>query len=235
MPVSFDQQVDALKAAVDAHCMRCRGNFLTKTTKATELLLIWLGYLRSTISRQVADWLLDGVHGSVIEVAGCLSLGLVRPAVVSLRVQLELLLAWIYFNDHAVEWSHVQKSVEDFPSRSTLRKYMRDNSTRFTQRFEILAKRKTRKTEDPYGVLSVHVHSTSVFSAPTIGPLSSLVKTDAACLECVDLEAEVAEYLTDTLASWYADRWHDLPAQVTASLRSRVTSAKLSEFCRAGN
>jgi hypothetical protein len=45
------------------------------------------------------------------------------------------------------------------------------------------------------------------------------------------LQTEVAEYITDVLASWYADRWHDLPTQVTAEVKARLGAGKLKQFC----
>ena len=70
------------------------------------LLVHWLDYLSAFHRTGVADSLLEAARSSVREVAGLLSLGLARPALFSLRGQIDLLLAWLYFKDHGVEWSH---------------------------------------------------------------------------------------------------------------------------------
>ena len=232
MPNDPNKQVSDLLLALSAHCATHKGEFLKKIVSATRPLMFWLDYLRNTISRQTADRLLDATQAAIIEVAGCLSLGLVRPAIPSIRVQLELVLGWIYFNDHPVEWIRFEKTTRDYEFPGAVIKYLSANSDRYHDRFKLLASKKTRKTGDPYGVLSIHVHSTSPYSAPNIGPLSALVRPAASCNECVGLQVEVTEYLSDVLASWYADRWHDLPTPITTGIKARLGSAKLKEFCR---
>ena len=110
--------------------------------------------------------------------------------------------------------------------------YMNNNNDSYQTRFKILMKHRKRKHEDPYGILSVHVHGTSSFSAPTVVPLASLVRKGSTCDECIDMQVEVSEYLTDVLAAWYVDRWHDFPSEITTELKSRLTALKLKEFCK---
>jgi hypothetical protein len=226
-----EQQVADLVAAVSSHAAKCKAKFLTETIQTTRLLLVWVDYLRSTVSRGFADRLLDATQGAIIEAAGCLSLGLVRSAVFSIRAQMELLLAWIYYNDHPVEWAHFDKTGKDYLLRAALLSYIRNNNEQFGDRFRILAKKRERKIEDPYGVLSVHVHSISPFLGPTVGPLTHLVRSEATCEEAIVLLGEVAEYVTDAFACWYVARWHDFPADVIADLTKRMTKKELKEFC----
>jgi chromosome partitioning protein len=171
------------------------------------------------------------VQATAIECAGCISLGLVRPAIFSIRSQLELLLAWIYFNDHEMEWLHVENFHEDYPMRASNLKYMRAYNVKFADRFALLAKSKNRKNEDPYGLLSTHVHGTSAAAAPAVKALSSLVQGDSACEDCIKLQGEIAEYLTDILSAWYADKWHDFPDKIKTSLQKRLQGNSLSKFC----
>src|ERR1700676_2613843 len=100
MTGSSEDRVEELRLAINDHFAKHKANYLNNCIDATKLLLIWLGYLRSSVSRNVADRLLDATQATCIEVAGCLSNGFVRPAIFSIRSQLELLLAWVYFNDH---------------------------------------------------------------------------------------------------------------------------------------
>jgi hypothetical protein len=209
-----------------------QAKYLSATTQKTHLLLVWLSYLRTTVSRRTADTLLDTSQGALIEIAGCLSLGLVRPAIFSIRAQFELLLAWIYFNDHPIEWSNFEKTGRDYPLRGVLISYFRNNDDRFSERFRLLLRKRERQTEDPYNILSLHVHSISPSLGPTVGPLSSLVQPESVCDEALTLLAEVIEYLTDTLASWYADRWYDFPREITEAIETRLTAVELAEFCR---
>jgi hypothetical protein len=231
MPSASEERVEKLKLAINNHLDTQKAIYLDSCIIATKLLLSWLGYLRSSVSRKVADRLLDATQATCIEVAGCLSIGFVRPAIFSIRSQLEMLLGWIYFNDHPVEWQSAERTLDDYPMRGVNLKYMRSYGAHFSERFALLSKSKTRRNDDPYGLLSVHVHSTTAAAAPSIGELSSLVQSKARCDECVELQKDVAEYLTDILAAWYADRWHDFPADIKAHLQARLTPNLLKEFC----
>jgi hypothetical protein len=227
-----DLQVANLIAIVNTHSAKHKGEFLKKIINATEMPMLWLGYLRNTVSRKMADRLLDATQASIIEAAGCLSLGLVRPAILSVRLQVELLLAFVYFNDHPVEWFRFERTGENYQLPSAVITYLNRYGDRYQERFRLLAAKKTRKIEDPYSVLSVHVHATSPYSAPPLGPLEALVRPATTCDECISLEEEVAEYVSDVLASWYTDRWHDLPKPITQKIKARLGSATLKEFCR---
>jgi hypothetical protein len=156
----------------------------------------------------------------------------VRPAIFSIRSQLELVLAWIYFNDHPVEWRNFEKTGKEFPMRGVLVKYFHANSDRFTDRLKILAKVRKRKDEDPYSLLSIYVHSVTAGAAPLVGQLSTVVQSATRCDECVKLQEEVSEYLTDVLSAWYANRWMDFPPALKAGLQKRLSPALLKEFCR---
>jgi hypothetical protein len=222
----------ALSTAVTSHASAHGDRLLSEVTQRTSLARIWMTYLRSTISRNIADSLLDSAQGAMIETAGCLSLGLVRAAIFSTRAQLELMLAWIYLNDHPVEWSYFQNTGRDYPSRANVLSYFRNNSERFQDRQKILSRKRRRKTEDPYGLLSIHVHTISPSVSPTIGPLSALVQPEPVCNEALELVSEVSEYITDIFIAWYADHWHDLPREATDDVSHRLTAPELAEFCR---
>ena len=232
MAKSSDAIVKDLQTAVNIHCEKNRGKYLDECIAATEILMVWMGYLHVTVSKTVADRLLNAAQATIIEVAGSISLGLVRPAIFSIRSQLELLLAWVYFNDHPVEWNNFEKTGRDFPMRAVIVKYLHANGDRFSDRLKILNKVRARKEEDPYGLLSIYVHSISAAAGPLVGQLSTIVQNDDRCRECVTLQKEVAEYLTDILAAWYADRWLDFPPAIKAHLQKRLLPAQLKEFCR---
>jgi hypothetical protein len=233
MSASSDKQVKVLLDAVNAHCNKTKGKHLDGLISATSLLMAWYGYLRSSLSNNIADRLLESAQGATIEAACCISLALVRPAIFSIRAQLELSLAWLYYNDHGVEWRFFEKTGKDYPMRASLVKYMQSNNTRYTERSRLLQKTKTRIDDDPYALLSIHVHSFSAHGGPINDQISSVVQSDAACDECVQLQRHVAEYLADTFSSWYADQWHDLPNEIKGHLTKRLAPKDLKDFCSA--
>jgi AAA domain len=91
--------------------------------------------------------------------------------------------------------------------------------------------RNTSKDEDPYGLPSTHVHGTAITAAPAVGEMATLAQREATCNDCVKLQRDIAEYLTDVFAAWYADRWHDFPDEIKAQLTVRLPGKLLSEFC----
>ena len=64
------------------------------------VLLDWLSYLRDSEATGVADTLLNGTQGAIGEAVACLTFGLVRPALSSLRAEIDMILGWLYFKDH---------------------------------------------------------------------------------------------------------------------------------------
>jgi hypothetical protein len=232
MPTDADEQVTDLQTAVSNHATQHGARYLNDTTVRSRLILIWMGYLRVSVSRGWADRLLDTAQGALIETAGCLSLGLARAAIFSIRAHMELLMAWIYYNDHPVEWTKFEKSGHDYILHSAILSYMRSHDEKFQTRFRLLIRYKTRSTEDPYGILSIHAHSISGTLGPTIAPLQSLVQGSTVCDEVISLWGEVSEYLTDIFCCWYGDRWQDFPLEVRQHLTSRLPAPDLAEFCR---
>jgi hypothetical protein len=231
LPPSYDAEKKKLLDAVRQHA-ECYGtDVVAKVADAVKIYLAWLGYL-SSISTRTADSLLEGAKAAVVEVAGCLALGLVRPALGSLRAEVDMTLAWIFFDHHAVEWEHTKNTGENIKLRAEILRYLGQYYRRFKERYQILAQYRTRSVEEPYDLLSAHIHSQVSGTIPTATSLSALVGDINGCRECVQLQSDVAEYLADVLAACYADRWQDLPAAVTDSLKERLSPAKLKELCR---
>jgi len=208
------KEVQSLKEGVEKHLSLHGAGLAQSVADRAHLLLVWLQYARSKSKCKEAERLLDAVQGAIIEVSGALAMGLVRSAIFSLRTQLELFFAWIYFNDHGIEWARVCGDVSQFPMRAFFWKYFSDYGNKFPARLKLLEKSKTRKSDDLYGVLSIHVHSTSMLVAPSVGPLSDLVYSEPLCSECVKLQTEVAEYLSDVMMAWFSNDWHDLPNEI---------------------
>ena len=104
----------------------------------TQLAIAWLGYLRNSQATGTANELLDGFHASLIETAGYLAMGLVRPAVFAMRTQVDILVAWLFFKDHRVEWEHVESTGEGYRLVSEVLKYLKRYNGRFHDRLVLL-------------------------------------------------------------------------------------------------
>ena len=220
-----------LREAVASHIRKEGCDILASHERATQLSLAWLGYLRSAQTNGTADELLNGFHAAILEAAGCLAIGLVRPAVFSMRTQFDILFAWIYFKDHPVEWRHVELTGEKYHLVSEVRKYLGTFDRRFQKRFSLLRRQRTRGEEDPYRLLSAHVHSQNSATLPPLVGIEKLVQPKDRCLECVALQEEISEYLSDVLTSCFVTQWADLPESVTESIRNRLGAKKLEKLC----
>ncbi|AKQ58323.1 hypothetical protein [Bordetella hinzii] len=188
------------------------------------LLVSWLSYLNAFHRTQVADSLLDAVSSSIREVAGVASLGLGRHALFSLRSQIDLLLAWLYFKDHAIEWQHVNQTADGFKLKKDILQYLEQHVPRFSHRMGILREIASRKESDPYKFLSAHVHSQSDPVLPVIKNLKDLVYPERVCAESALVAYEVAEYINDILLSFYLSSWASFPSNIKSALNLRFQS-----------
>ncbi len=220
-----------LERVVVSHIRAESCELLANHERAVQLTVAWLGYLRNAQRNGTANELLDGFQASLIETAGCLALGLVRPALFSMRAQVDILLAWLYFRDHRVEWEHLELTGEKFHLVSEVMKYLKTYDRRFQQRLGLLRTRRAQGQEDPYRLLSAHVHSQNSATLPPLVRIEQLVQSGARCLECVGLQEEISEYLSDVLTCWFVGQWADLPGAIKESIVSRIGPKKLKELC----
>ena len=231
MAANYEDIATELGKAVASHISREGCDILESHERATHLASAWLGYLRGAQASGTADELLNGFHAALLETAGCLAIGLVRPAVFSMRAQVDILFAWIYFRDHPIEWKHVELTGEKYHLVSDVLKYLRTYDRRFQERLGLLRGERMRGEEDPYRLLSAHVHSQNSATLPPLVGIERLVQPKDRCLECVALQEEISEYLSDVLASCFVTQWVDLPESVTQSIRGRLGAKKLKELC----
>ena len=231
MAANHQSLATELGKVVASHIKREGRDILTRHERATWLTVAWLSYLRNAQARGTANRLLDGFHAALIETAGCLAVGLVRPALFSMRAQVDILFAWLYFKDHPVEWDHVELTGEKYHLVSEVLKYLRTYDKRFQERLGLLRAKRAEGEEDPYRLLSAHVHGQNSATMPPLVRLEKLVQPRARCLECVALQEEISEYLSDVLASYFVSQWTDLPEAITKSIKDRLGVKKLKKLC----
>ena len=195
-----------------------------------DVLLKWLNHLRGSETTGVADTLLDGAQGAIVETIGCLALGLVRPALSSLRSEIDMILGWLYFKDHKIEWNNLRDTGRGFQTKAQVLSYVGNHWPKFQTRFKLLEQQKTRKEDDPYRLLSAHIHGQTDFTAPKVGPPVDLVADVSLCAECVALQGDIAEYVGDVLLAIYGDKWASLPDPVMAGLKKRLSAKQRKAF-----
>ncbi|WP_153064295.1 hypothetical protein [Acidovorax sp. ST3] len=231
VPLSHQAEIIKLADAVSAFSATSGERISILVEKNALLLLHWLDYLEKYCLTQSADCLLLSAKSSLREVDACLALGLMRPSILALRCEIDLILSWLYFKDHAVEWEHVNATGNGFKLKTELITYIGTHYQKFGKRWGILSQIKKRKEEDPYKLLSAHIHLQSEHVLPALGELHELVKNADQCIDCAAAVYEVAEYLNDILICVYADAWHALPQPLKTSIEERfITPAQRKEF-----
>ena len=232
MPTDYEAEVSDYHNAVRTQLEANGIDLCQNMGREVRGLLHWLSYLRKSEATTVADALLDGVQGAIIEVTGCLTLGLARVALCSLRLQIDLALGWLYFKDHPIEWETLRATGKGFLSKSEIGTYLTQNYPTYKTRYTLLEQAKRRRVSEPYRLLSVHVHGQTDLTTPAVGPLKRLVYDRRQCEECITLQRDVAEYIGDTLLAVFADKWASIPDPCRQPFTERLSDAQLGAFVR---
>jgi hypothetical protein len=133
-------------------------------------------------------------------------------------------LSWLYFKDHPVEWQRVQDTGEGFKLKTELLRYFGESFGKYQSRFGLLRDCKTRKLDDPYRLLSAHIHGQSELALPKVEKPKDIVAAPKAQDEAIELQAECSEYINDVFWSIFADRWASIPKELKTALESRFKS-----------
>lgn len=225
MSALLESELAELSSLTAANCAT-RGVAIAKAGEdACRLVLLWLQYLRISQITGTADCLLDGVASAAREGIACIALGLVRPAMNSLRLQIDLSLAWLYFKDHPVEWARVQETGDGFKLKAELLKYIGESFAGYSTRFGLLSDCKMRILDDPYRLLSAHIHGQSELVLPQVEKPKDIVASPIAQEDALKLQRECSEYINDIFWSVFANRWAGIPEELNSLLKGRFKSS----------
>ena len=133
-------------------------------------------------------------------------------------------LAWLYFKDHPVEWQRVQDTGDGFKLKSDILKYLSETVEKYKTRFGLLRDCTTRTVEDPFRLLSAHMHGQSELILPEVQELKDIVATTQTQDDAVKLQAECGEFINDVFWSVFADRWASVPTDLRTRLDARFKS-----------
>jgi RNase P subunit RPR2 len=229
-PHKYEDQTSALRVAVQEVSVKHGATLVEGVEDAAALALEWFQYLRKWRLTGVADELILGAHSAVVEAAACLSLGLVRPALFSMRAQIDMSLSWIFFKDHKIEWERVQAEGEGFKLKRDVVAYLEQHMVGFRSRLTLLRNHKRGQCEDAYRLLSAHVHSQSRATVPDTSDLAAIVRSESTCRECATIQREVSEFLNDVFFAFAPEIWPDAPNRIKTDFQERLTSSQQSEF-----
>lgn len=211
-----------------------RGSKICADVEASALLeILWIRHLQKTSQTTFANCLLAGAESGIREAVGCLVLGLSRPALNSLRMQIDLVMSWLYFKDHPVEWQMIQETGENFKLKGEIFKYLRDWFPRFSDRWGVLVDIRTRTSPDPYRLLSAHMHGQNEPAIPIIIKPLDVIGTQKSQDEVIAIQGECSEFINDLFWAILADSWRSVPRELTDRLNARFkTDAQRATFFR---
>lgn len=218
----MDNQLTELARQLSSNCGPDGVALVQKAEFASLPLMLWLDHVKAHKLTGVADELIDGCLSAIRESAVCIALGLVRPALSAMRVQIDLSLGWLYFRKHELEWSRIQSSGDGFKLKTDVLKHLEDHIPAFKYRCLLLKKRRTRRTEDPYRLLSAHIHAQSVHTLPVVITPESIIGSTASQHEAVEVLSECSEYISDLYWGCFGDQWFGLPENLRAPLEERL-------------
>lgn len=224
------EQVDTLTKVL---CTRLRTDGETRLSdcqSACTPILHWLTYLRSSELTGCCDEMLASLQGCAVETAGMVAMGLVRPAIFSLRAQIDSAVGWLFYKDHPMEWTNVVSTGEGFLLKGAVFEHFAVYRKNFLMRMNLLEKHKSRSVTDPYRLLSAHVHGQSSLVLPRFNGLEDLVYESALCEQSILLQQEVAEYISDMFVSYFGDKWASLPEVIVRSVKARVPQERQPEL-----
>ena len=183
--------------------------------------LIWTAKQMKTGSSAPCGIILKGCYGSAVEAVSLVSFGLVRPAVLSLRLHYELSLQYLFYKDHPVEWRNVAEFRSQPNMPGVINKYLRESFPKFEHRFKKLMKVKTRSRDDCYQVLSGVAHGTAIRSISSATRPVELVEPENVISQSVTVFHDVGEHLGDIYVSSFASNWLSLPQMTRNDLKAR--------------
>lgn len=206
-------------------------SLLGRMEQAVDPILVWIDYLRQLSGKESSLPFLSGVRSACIEASACVSFGLVRPALVAMRLEYELLLAWLYFSDHPIECENCLNGRSDFMLPAAVKSYLKTQFGGFEKKLSLLVNEKTREVDDPYRLLSSHVHGTSDIHIPKYESIVSLIANFDVCDEAVKMQEAVSEYLNDVLLARYGSEWAGLPDSIRSTMSQRLKPLTLKQVC----
>jgi hypothetical protein len=197
--MSHSAEINALADKSGAFAAKHGADVAAAMEDAVQLMLAWLNALSPVAASAAASELFHAMRAMIRESVALLGLGLARPCLFSMRGQIDLVLAWLYFKDHPVEYALVRRTGEGYKLKREILLYLKEYYPNYGSKFGILFEIRTRAEADPYRLLSAHVHAQSDLVVPAVDGLAGVVSEIELARDCIKLQRDVAEYVSDQL------------------------------------
>lgn len=222
--MSHAEQVNLLASAASNFAESNGAKVGADMEQAAKLLIAWCDHLDKFAKTGTADELLAATMAAVREAAALAALGAVRPCLFSMRAQIDLILGWIYFRDHPVEYRIVCSTGDGFKLKSEVLKYLKECFVPYASKIGALDQIATRQAVDTYRLLSAHIHAQSDHVLPKLNDLKDLIGELDLVSQCISIQADVSEYISDQIFSVSLIGTDSLPEFIANQIRSRAVS-----------
>lgn len=197
-----------------------------KCQKNLSLSLCWMNVLQTTKTCD-SDWFtVDGAVSSAKEAVALISLGLYRPAVLSLRSFYEISLMNLYYKDHQSEWLAASKGYSNLLLPGKILEHLTLMDTRHKARWKKLNQYKKRREENVYKALSGVAHGSRFNSVIIIDKPSDIVSPVSQLSQSPEIFYAVSEMISDICVSSFQFNWASLPEDCKENLISRMDNPK---------
>lgn len=203
--------------------------FANQASEKLKLSTAWIGHYLKVEADENAASLLKGSYGCAVEAVSLTALGLLRPAMLSLRSHYELCLQYLFFQDHPRELRSLLDYRSQGPLPSVVKKYLKDHSASFESRFIALSKVRHRTMEDVYGILSGVAHGNALNSISTSSQPTDMIEKPEAVSQSISIFEGVGEIISDHFLSDFQSNWISVPTVVQHDAAARFQGKKPSE------
>lgn len=226
--MDYAQQSQALISKISAVAVGSGASTAAKMAEASDPLLEWIGYLSHSQLTGCCDFQLDGIRSLVLESVSSASIGLYRSSILAMRGQIDLAFGWLFFKNHPIEWARVVREGEGFKLKRGSLEYLNENLVNFQSAFQSLRASSKFGDNDPYKILSAHIHSIGLVALPKYAAFEDIIGDVAAIDACVEMQGKVSEFISDIFLSSFGSSWASLPEVIMEDAKLRLVPAKLA-------
>lgn len=205
-------------------------NFAKELNQAQEHIRLWISHFYECRKNDNAVELLNGTHSALLETSVFVLIGLGRPAIGSIRSQIDQLLAYSYFCEHPREWRKIISSGDGFMLRTDIMKYHKEMFHGFAERLGIVDAALKFSLQDMYRILSSHIHAQSPPTLPKNKKAKDLISTSEFLLSLIQLQKNVSLALSAYFVAVYGEDWQECPIEVVSDIKKFFTDKQRSSF-----
>lgn len=195
---------------------------------ATPLSQAWLSHYLPLSEGNSAKLLISGSKVALFESAASWAIGLNRGAAASLRTYIENAFAWLYYKDHPIEFSLVDRHEDDLMLPKAVRAYAGKTDKGFDLANSVLFKVAARPDDYYYTNVSGFIHAHPAMMAGVIN-VADAAMSHPPEPQFLNVCRYADEFISDLYLARYRFHWDSIPEPVQENVSQRLGD-KLPKF-----